>query len=162
MEIQSLSHKTNRSIEILLQKLEDAKIRNPRMSLRGFAQRIGLSPGGLSEILSGKRALSHSTKKKVAERLVLSPQETIEFFNEDLPIKMQLVLDDRLTLSQDQFHLVSDWWYFGILNLLRTRDFKNNLGWIADRLGLTLGTVKEAWNALFRLGYLEEKNGSVL
>ncbi|MGE0632447.1 MAG: DUF4423 domain-containing protein, partial [Pseudobdellovibrionaceae bacterium] len=89
-------------------------------------------------------------------------QETIEFFNEDLPIKMQLVLDDRLTLSQDQFHLVSDWWYFGILNLLRTRDFKNNLGWIADRLGLTLGTVKEAWNALFRLGYLEEKNGSVL
>lgn len=83
------------------------------------------------------------------------------FFQEDLPEKMSLGPDDRLTLSQDQFHLISDWWYFGLLNLLKTRDFKNNLGWMARRLGITLSAATEAWERLFRLGFLEMKGRRV-
>ncbi|MGE0632304.1 MAG: TIGR02147 family protein [Pseudobdellovibrionaceae bacterium] len=153
---------TDRAIEILLSKLEEAKARNPRLSMRAFAQRIGMSSGGLSEILSGKRAFTASIKKKVAEKLMLSPQEQLEFFSNDLPGKMKIQTDSRSTLSQDQFHLISDWWYFGLLNLLKTKGFKNSTRWMAQRLGVSENVASEAWERLFRLGYLEKKGNQVV
>ncbi len=70
--------------------------------------------------------------------------------------------DQRPTLSQDQFHLISDWWYFGLLNLVKTRGFKNQAAWMARRLGVSVETVREAWQRLFRLGYLEQNGTRVV
>lgn len=147
----------DRALQILLRRLEEAKQRNPRLSLRGFAKKLGLSSGALSEILAGKRPLSTSVKKKIADKLLLSPQESLEFFQDDLPERMAST-DDRMTLSQDQFHLISDWWYFGLLSLMKTRRFKPQAAWMARRLGLTVSVVQDAWQRLLRLGYIE-KNG---
>jgi uncharacterized protein (TIGR02147 family) len=152
---------TNKAMEILLQKLEEAKARNPHHSLRAFAQKVGLSSGSLSEILKGKRPLTNSTKKKIADRLLLSPKETLDFFSEDLPTTLKSAADHRPTISQDQFHLISEWWYFGLLNLIKTRSFKLNFNWMAKRLGLSVKTVGESWERLFRLGYLEKKGSKV-
>ena len=151
----------NRAIEILRQKLEESKARNPQLSMRAFAQRLGLSSGALSEILKGKRPLSNAVKKKMAAKLLLSPQETIDFFADDLPQKLAVGADERAQLSQDQFHLIADWWYFGILNLLKTKGFKAQAAWMANRLGLTTATVKEAWERLIRLGHIEVKGSKV-
>lgn len=152
----------DRAHEILLAKLEEAKVRNPRLSLRAFAQRLGVSSGALSEILAGKRAFTAPLKKKIADKLMLSPQETVDFFREDLPERMHAGKDERLTLSQDQFHLISDWWYFALLSLLKTRDFRNSTKWMAKRLGLAATTIGEAWERLCRLGYVERKGGQVV
>lgn len=156
------SLQTDRALEILLRKLEDAQARNPNVSLRAFSQRLGISSGALSEILKGKRPLSNSIKQRIAQKLLLSPQESLEFFEKNLPEELGFSSDHRLTLSQDHFHLISDWWYFALLNLVKTRDFKNNTGWMARRLGLTLNAINEAWDRLFRLGYLERKGTQVL
>lgn len=161
MKTTEQSRSSDRALEILLRKLEEAKARNPKFSLRAFAQRLELSSGALSEILKGKRALSNSVKKRIASRLLLSPQETVEFFHNDMPNKMAVPADDRSTLSQDQFHLISDWWYFGLLNLLKTRQFKNQASWMARRLGLTVHAVTEAWDRLIRLGYIELRGARV-
>jgi transcriptional regulator with XRE-family HTH domain len=149
------------AVDILRQKIEDAKLRNPQLSLRAFAMRIGLSSGGLSEILAGKRTLTPGLKRKIADKLVLSPKETHDFFNRDLPRKLRAKTDERLTLSQDQFHVISDWWYFAMLCLIRTTGFRNRAQWIARRLGLAVATVEEAWERLFRLGYLAKKGERV-
>lgn len=156
------SHQSDLALEILLRKLEDAKARNPRFSLRAFAKRLGMSSGSLSEVLNGKRAFTTSIKRKIADKLLLSPQETVEFFSNDLPDKMKVASDERMTLNQDQFHLISDWWYFGLLNLLKTRGFKNNPSWMARRLGLSVNTITEAWDRLFRLGYIEKQGTKIV
>lgn len=152
----------DRALDILIRKIEEAKQRNPRLSLRAFAQKLGLSSGALSEVLKGKRAFSLAMKKRIATKLMLSPQETLEFFQNDLPEKLSVEPDQRLTLSQDQFHLISDWWYFGLLNLLKTRGFKNQAAWMSRRLGLSAQVIQEAWQRLFRLGYLEQKGTKVI
>lgn len=152
---------TDSAVEILRQKLEDAKQRNPQLSLRAFALRLGLSSGGLSEILAGKRNLTPGLKRKIADKLVLSPRETQDFFNRDLPGKLKSKTDERITLSQDQFHVISDWWYFAMLCLIDTTGFKNRAQWIAKRLGLAVATVEESWDRLFRLGYLIKKEDRI-
>jgi transcriptional regulator with XRE-family HTH domain len=153
---------SDQALEILVRKLEEAKARNPNISLRAFSRKIGISSGALSEILKGKRPLSNSLKRRMAQKLMLSPQESLTFFQHDLPQPMGITSDARMTLSQDQFHLISDWWYFGLLNLIKTSNFKNHAGWMARRLGLTVQTVNEAWERLFRLGYLEKKGSQVV
>ncbi len=159
---QHYDYRSEPAIIILLQKLEEAKQRNPQFSLRAFAKKLGLSSGQLSEILNGKRTFTPLIKKKIAERLMLSPQETLDFFGSDLPGKMKSTPDNRLTLSQDQFHLISEWWYFALLCLAKTKNFKNRPEWMSKRLGLSLNIVKEAWDRLFRLGYLEKKGQQIV
>lgn len=153
---------TNRALEILLRKIEESKARNPNMSLRGFAQRVGISSGALSEILKGKRLLTHTLKQRMAPKLLLSPQETIEFFQDNLPQNLGIPSDQRWLLSQDHFHMISNWWYYGLLNLIKTRGFKNQSAWMAQRLGLTINVISDAWDRLFRLGFIEKKGDQVV
>jgi len=157
MEMQKPQDKSpNKAMEILLRKLEEAKIKNPLHSQRAFAQRLGLSSGCLSEILNGKRNFSNSLKKKIAEKLALSPKETLDFFESDLPSSLRSTEKDSYNLSQDQFLLIADWWYFAILNLVNTKNFKNQTSWISKRLDLPVQLISEAWQRLIRLGYLEK------
>lgn len=160
-KIESLDQ-ANRALEILLRKIEESKSRNPSMSLRGFAQRVGVSSGSLSEILKGKRILTHALKQRMAPKLLLSPQETIEFFQDNLPQNLGIPSDERWLLSQDHFHMISNWWYYGLLNLIKTRGFKNQNSWMAQRLGLTINVVSEAWDRLFRLGFIEKKGDQII
>ncbi len=78
---------SDRALEILLQRLEDSKARNSSFSLRAFAQRLDLSSGALSEVLNGKRPLSIAIKKRIAPKLLLSPQEELEFFQCEIRTK---------------------------------------------------------------------------
>jgi uncharacterized protein (TIGR02147 family) len=150
------------ALQILLAKLEEAKARNPRLSLRAYAQKIGISSGALSEILNGKRPLTNAIRRKLAPKLLLSPQESLQFFREDLPEELSATADDRATLNHDQFHLISDWWYFGLLSLMQTRGFKSTTNWMARRLGLKEHIVNEAWERLLRLGYLKKVGARVV
>lgn len=49
---------------------------NPRYSQRAFARQIGLSPGELSEVLSGKRRLSLKSALRIARAMGLTATET--------------------------------------------------------------------------------------
>lgn len=162
MQTATQHQEINRPLSILLRKLEEAKSRNPSFSLRAFSDRLGLSSGALSEIMKGKRPLSATVKRRIADKLLLSPRETLEFFQADLPDHMKVSADTRATLDQDNFQLISEWWYFGLLNLVKIRGFKNQSQWMARRLGLSLNVVIEAWDRLFRLGYLEKMGSKIL
>lgn len=152
----------NRATGLLLRKFQEGQLRNPRFSQRAFASKLGVSSGALSEILKGKRALSPGQKKKMAEVLGLSPQEQLDFFEDDLPENLRPVRREVFQLSVDQFHLISEWWHFGILNLLRTRGFRLDQDWIAARLGLQAKIVSEALERLFRLGHLKRTGAKVV
>ncbi len=148
---------TDKALVLLLKKFEESKEKNPRWSQRAFASKIGLSSGALSEILKGKRPLSSQLKKKISSRLQFSPIEESEFFDDHLPQHLKTHRLEYFKLTTDQFHLISDWWHYGILNLMNTKGFNSSADWIAERLGLNVKIVNEAWDRLIRLNLIKKE-----
>ena len=147
----------SKAAQILRSKFEEIRQRNRRWSQRAFAKKIGISSGALSEIMLGKRTLSPQIKKKLALKLQLSPREQIEFFEDELPPHLKQKRIEYVQLSTDQFHLISDWWHYAILNLTKTKGFRPLPSWISERLGIPIKIAHEAWERLFRLGHLERE-----
>lgn len=62
--------------DYLISIFNDRKEKNPRYSLRAFARSLGVSSGQLSEILSGKRPLSHKLARRISIALALTEEES--------------------------------------------------------------------------------------
>lgn len=65
----------------LKEQLEKLRQKNERLSLRAMSRKVQMSPGNLSELMSGKRRLSATQAKKIAEGLSLSESERIVLFS---------------------------------------------------------------------------------
>lgn len=149
---------------LLRTKLLDAQTRNPAVSLRAFANRLGIGAGPLSQILSGQRRVSRNLAQRICDALLLDPQERHEVlsrFPQKRPVRPQdsaagdSVGPDYLKLTADQFKVISDWYCYAILSLIRTKGFKNDPAWIAGRLGIKVTEAKSALERLLRLELIE-------
>ncbi|MGZ3743893.1 MAG: TIGR02147 family protein [Pseudobdellovibrionaceae bacterium] len=138
---------------ILNQKFLELRSKNPRLSLRYFAEKIGLSSGALSEILKGKRKISPKLAAKIAARLYLDPVDTASFIGKDLiPTAAQDTQYQQL--KDDQFQLISDWPHFAILNLVKSEQCQHRPTWFAQQLNLPLKRTQDAIDRLIRLEML--------
>jgi uncharacterized protein (TIGR02147 family) len=61
--------------KFLKEKLEEKQLQNKSYSLRAFAAKLGISPGGLAQIFSGKKKLSLERAHEIAEALKLSKEQ---------------------------------------------------------------------------------------
>ncbi len=137
--------------QILNEHFFEAKSRNSIYSYRSFAKKLGISPGTLSEILNSRRKISIRMAARLAERLQLDPQRKWELLNsvQKEKLGLQSVADqDYVTLESSQFALIAEWPYLALLSLMRTKEFKSQIPWIAKRLRLS---IKEATFILERL-----------
>ena len=142
-------------VQVIQSKFDEMKSRNARFTLRAYASRIGVSPGALSEILTGKRAVSKKAAVRIADRLALDPQDRARFLSHVSDVEV-----GYSNLAQDQFKLIGDWWHFAILNLIETKDFENSAPWVAARLGLSISVVESAIELLQRLEMIKvDKKG---
>lgn len=142
---------------ILQQKFSEMKNRNQQLSYRFFAKKIGLSSGALSELMNGKRQISPKLALKIADKLCLDPKDRAQFLGqseEELQVKSLQYTE----LKNDQFHLISDWPHFAILNLVKSDQCVHKAEWFAQQLNLPLPEVKECLNRLLRLELLKIKN----
>lgn len=156
MEAQSFIQKT------LRERLDELKLKNSSFSLRAFARLLEISPASLSEFLNGKRVLSEKMIKKIALKLSLSPSEYSNLTkkidiekNRISKTDKALNLQNAVQLQNDQYYLVADWHYYSILCLVETEDFVKDYEWIARRLKTSANKVKDCFERLIRLGYLE-------
>lgn len=150
--------------KILHQKFEELRTRNPSFSRRAFSKRLGLSAGAISELFSGQRKVSKKLAERIANKLSLDPQERAELFASfpQQSSQQDTVDPTYLQLSADQFHIIGDWYHFAILTLMKTKDFKSDATWIAERLGLPKQIVRTAIDRLLRVGLVkEESNGKL-
>lgn len=150
--------------QILHERFSKLKIRNPSYSIRAFSKKVGVSAGTLSLVMLGKRTLSKKLALKVVDNLMLDPQERSELLSSYLEKSFQKKPSKTyLQLKSDQYFLLHQWHYFAILNLVKLKTFKNDIGWISKRLGISKKTVKESLDRLKRLGLIEEnKQGKLL
>ena len=69
---------------ILLDRFLNIQKKNPRFSIRAYGRKLGISSAALSEILRGKRKVSHDKALGIAEKLKLKTKikkgEATNFF----------------------------------------------------------------------------------
>ena len=65
----------------LFETLAEVRLRNPSYSMRAFARRLGIGSSALSEILSGKRAMSYKMAARLLEKLDLEESEKGEILS---------------------------------------------------------------------------------
>jgi uncharacterized protein (TIGR02147 family) len=162
---------------ILKERLAQRQQRNRAYSLRAFARDVGLSPSRLSEVLSGKHALSPAKAGAVAARLGLSESEQAFFADlveaassrsaharEKAARRVEEARSEAMgdDLAPDRFALVSKWHHFALVELAKLRDFKPRVPWIAGALGISAEAARTAVARLVRLGFLARRGKALV
>ncbi|NUN04773.1 MAG: TIGR02147 family protein [Bdellovibrio sp.] len=157
----NLPHFEN-ATQLLQDELAQRKQRNPRYSLRAFAQNLSISPAQLSQLLSGKRTYTPEMVSQIAKGLHLSPEQERYLLTQTILGKSQPLPSevDKRQLIEDEFRLISDWYHFAILSLSKIKNAKTDPFWISDRLGITVVEAREALDRLRRLKIIDD--GKVL
>jgi len=130
--------------QLLQRKFLDMKSKNPSFSIRALASKLEMQPAATNEILKGQRRVSRKIAEKIADKLLLDPSERTDLLK-DFPLVLKRKTKGEsarekdlevLRLNSDQFELISDWIHFAILSLIRLKDFKSEVSWMANRLGV--------------------------
>jgi uncharacterized protein (TIGR02147 family) len=140
--------------------------KNPRYSLRAFAKHLDVSPSFLSRVMAGKRQLTQKTGEQIARRIAKSPGELEDFLkilgkSKTLSAETHEQVSARV-LSEDVFHVISDWYHYAITELVFLPGFKNNPKWISEKLGITPVQARKAVDRLTRLGILRNQKGKTV
>ena len=139
--------------QILKKELLRRQKNNPAYSLRSFASFLEVSPAALSQMMSGKRGVSHKRLEQIIAKLQL-PISDLKGL-----IKTQKERETTV-LKEDEFKLISEWYHFAILSLGELKNAKADPRWIARRLNIPVGLANESFQRLVRMGVVEVKNGS--
>lgn len=162
--------------EILRNTLVERSRAHSQYSLRAFARDLDLSPAQLSEILKGKKGLSRKTARTVAHELGFNLEETEHFCDlvesehgrnrisrEIARAKIQAKTQgSHRPLQLDVFQVVSDWYHFAILQLIKLPGWPKSgesIPWISKRLGISRVEASSALDRLERLELVEKKDG---
>lgn len=161
--------------DILKSELSNRKIVNPSYSLRAFARDLGVAPPVLSSVMNGKKGFSADKARKIAMQMKLdkeqaelfitsaglthsrSKKEREEFLGEVEKIQSRAKKYTKINL--DYFKVISDWYHFAILELTYLKNFKPEICWIANTLGITEQDASDAIKRLIKLDLLSIKNG---
>jgi uncharacterized protein (TIGR02147 family) len=131
---------------------------NPWYSLRAFARDLGTDHATLSQLLRAKRRLTAKSIEALGARLRLSTEEIDRFQRREEeggepPAASRSEAIRQLT--QDTAVVLSEWYHYAILELVRLAGFQPDTRWIARVLDLTTDEVNVAVSRLLRLRLLE-------
>lgn len=138
-------------VETLNHQLEAQRAKNPRYSLRKFARVLGVSPGGLSEVLKGRLPLSAERASHITSLLELNSRTRERL----LAMMGQPLKRQARTLNENEEHiLLTDWRALAILHLFDLEDFAKTAANIGERLALPESEVQTILSSLVDQGFL--------
>jgi uncharacterized protein (TIGR02147 family) len=133
------------------------------LSQRAFAKFLNLDAARLNDFMSDKRILTIKSAENICQRLELDSATIIAFLKAVAGQRSRKKKKPAtLKLSAAQFKKVSDWHYFAILALADTIDFVSEAEWVAERLNISKKQAQEALAVLYRIGFLDLKNGQYI
>lgn len=128
--------------------------RNPRYSLRAFANFLGTDHASLSQLLRGKRPFTTSSIRRLGGRIGLGVDEIAHFIAQQNVAASDGPSPQVRELAEDAAKVLADWHAFAILELMRLRDFRADVRWIGRMLGVEPEPIQLALQHLLRLGFL--------
>lgn len=151
---------------LLKEELQKRQSKNPGYSLRAFAKTLGLSSSFISKVLNAKKNVSHETALTIASRLNFDEEIVQNIFASAPNFKLKQMEFD--TVAVDEFHFISDWHHFAILEAVTLSDFqvenrKKQIKWFAERLSITEDRASSGVERLERLNLLKtDADGNIL
>jgi len=136
--------------------------------MRAFAKALDINVGSLSGLMSGKRQVTTKTAIALCEKLGIDPKVKTEillsivqgsdFNHEDKSAS------SRLELDQEIFRTISNWYHWGILQLIKTKLYNTDAAnskpkWIARQFGITEMEAKVALERLLKLNLIKLDKG---
>ncbi len=144
--------------KIISEEMTRARAVNPSFSLRALAKKLNIQPSALSEILSGKRFMTRRMAQRVLERLCVDPSKSAQILsgltNRTSDKKPNRQYAEFIQINMDHYHVISEWYYFAIISLAETSNFRDEPYWIARRLNIKASEASTALQRLERLGLL--------
>jgi hypothetical protein len=161
------SKRATQDFRLFLQdELASRCARNPNYSLRSFAKLLEVSPSALSALLSAKRPITHKMKERLGLKLGLNLSDLRKLRSHPHGnTKLNLDSTDKESFQQitiDSFTIISEPYHYALLELIKTKNFKWEPKWLAQRLQVTVSEVKIAIERLERVGLLDrDENGNL-
>ena len=161
-------------VDFIKREYANRKNLNSAYSLRAYAKSLGLAVSGLSSILNKKSGLSEKMAQKIAVEIELDEVEREVFLNlvnsEHSRDKQKRVdAKDRLNtlknkkkyeaLSTNHYNLISEWYYFAIINVMDLTHFDGSAEFIAKQLNLDKLLVVKALEQLAQLSLVSNNYG---
>lgn len=132
--------------------------RNPRYSIRAFAAYLEVDHASLSQMMRGTRTCSAQTIKRLGARMGLTAGEIADCISaEEVDRVCFRSTGEFKQRAADAASVLANWCAFAILELLRTKDFRPDVRWIARVLGVEPAEVQITLQQLIRLGFLQMK-----
>jgi len=156
---------------LLMSEFKKRTDRNPRYSLRSFGRTLDISAATLSRVFGKKSCLSLDQAEKAADRLSLGPQVRKNFISSVVRSQRTRTLkrqDPRIRkfslqqyvqpINNEDYALISDWFYAAILEMTFLPDFKMSASWMASQLDITVTQASLALQRLKDLGYISKNS----
>lgn len=161
--------------DIMRDELQSRVLKNENYSLRAFARDLDLTSGNLSDIIKRKVGLSYEKASKISSKLNLTNEDQLLFLKlveattAPSGIERAAALSEVLnydssyvTLNDDYYRVLTEWYYFALVELVRVIDFKNDDEWIANRLGIPKKLVRKVIERLIRVELLIEEDSQLI
>lgn len=161
-----------------LQEEFDRRIdRNSKYSLRSFARFLDIDPGALSKILSYKKIISPQMGLKIAPKLDLDYEQRQNFLTsvakeqkKKKKVSKKLVKDlikrksskQYVDLSPQVFRVMSAWYHYAILQLIKIKGVKVTPKEISKRFSISPTESLRSLERLETLEIIEKKNDSYI
>jgi uncharacterized protein (TIGR02147 family) len=127
--------------------------RNGQYSLRAFALALGVGSSDLSKIMRGARRVTPGMIQRLAVPLGLSKAQVKYFVaNESGEKPAATQFSD---VGTDTFRVISDWYHFAILELMKLPTFEPSPHWLAKQLSISVIEARLAVERLERVGFLQ-------
>lgn len=143
---------------LLLQNELIARIqRNPKYSLRAFARHLGIRASALSDMLNRKRTITANMIDRLGLALELPLEDIRRHANIAIHAKARrthVPTANYEMVEMDQYAIISDWYHYAILELMKTEGFVADHSWIAQALGITRPEANAAVERLERLNLI--------
>lgn len=150
--------------QFILSKFEAIKVSNPRFSLRALALKSTISPGHLSEILTGKRALSKNNLEKLIGALRLNQADidtANRYFDSEKQRKKATQSIERV-LNKSEFSEISTSEFFLTLAAMDLSIDGIDLVTISGKTGIPLEQTETIVSKLLNLGIVDSNSEGLL
>jgi uncharacterized protein (TIGR02147 family) len=145
-------------IEYLQQEFEFRKMRNPRYSMRAFAQSLGSQIGVVSSLLNGKRTLTPKTVEKFGLKLGLDLKE-IQKYQKQIKFAKQVKLEGSFQNYKkeqvDTYSFYSNWINSAILMFLKAKKKMFTPQFLGKKFNVKASDAKQAIERIQRLDLIK-------
>jgi uncharacterized protein (TIGR02147 family) len=147
---------------VLQEELVSRTRKNSSYSLRAFAKSLGLTSSALSEMLNGKRAITYKSIEKIGIRLGMSLNKINSYKVSSTSKNESQGSASFRQINIDQYSVISDWYHYAIIELLKVKGMQSNSNWISRSLSITRSVANIAIDRLVRLKLIEWKDKNQL